>query len=289
VSAAHAAATTGTPISAGWLLWAAACVALAVGGLILASVATALVRSSVRTHAGHTRHCLIEARLDGDLPWSSPQLQDLVDWFDVVARSGRVTSSGRHGIGPRVRPASSAAPETDTLVVVASERGRELLQKAVAQRALLTGRCTPLTGPWWSALLRNRLATSTLELPPLPDARHPRRTDLVPTPPPLEQLLPVPEPEPEPEPEPVCEPAPKTAPEPVAEPAPEPVPEPSALPAPPPGAPRSPRPCPGNPPRPMSSLSPTCATGSANCTGPVVPVGPQAGARADPHLAEPQS
>lgn len=186
MSAVHVAATAAE--AAPGTLLAAVCLALAVGGLLAASLASALVRSSVRTHAGQTRQCLNEARLDGDLPWGSPEIQDLVDWFDVVSRSGRMTSSGRHGIGRR----DDAAPDLAVLADIASRRGLELLQEAATRRAWLASRgCAPLTLPWWNALLRNRLPGTKLALPLPPAGRHPARIARKATPPPPQPLIPV--------------------------------------------------------------------------------------------------
>jgi hypothetical protein len=74
-------------------------------------VATATTRSEKRLECARLRDELVDAARLGQIDVTEPRVFSLIDWFDRVARTGRVIAPGRHAA---VRPQSSALIESLT-------------------------------------------------------------------------------------------------------------------------------------------------------------------------------
>lgn len=149
------------------VFWATAAVASLLAAIAVRTLGAAVARSTIRIQADQTRHALVAAEVSGDLPCSHPAIEALIDWFEMVSRSGRMIAAGRHA-------PSHPSPATSAVAVpaAASRQGRELLVVATRQRnELVRWAGATMTWSWWKAVLLNRLPSQVQLLPAVVGSR----------------------------------------------------------------------------------------------------------------------
>jgi hypothetical protein len=149
--------------------WATATVTSLLAVLVVRTLGAAVARSIIRTQADQTRHALVAAEICGDLPFSHPATEALIEWFEMASCSGRLIAAGRHAPS-HPSPATSAA----AVPAAASRQGRELLVAATRQRNdLVRWAGAAMTWSWWKTVLLNRLPDQVQQLPSVVCSRSP--------------------------------------------------------------------------------------------------------------------